>query len=94
MESIRRDPLFIALTRPQMFAGITFGMFVANFVITAELFLIFRTLWVFVPALALHGIGVVICLRDPRIVELWMTRASSCGRVRNYGLWRCNSYRP
>lgn len=77
-----------------MFAGVTYNYFVINFVIAAELFLIFRSAWVLVPTLVLHAIGVVLCLREPRFLELWMTWASACGRVPNYKLWRCNSYRP
>lgn len=94
MESLDRDRLFVALTRPQMFAGVTYGYFVINFVLSAELFLIFRSFWVILPALLIHGAGVLLCLREPRIVDLWLVRASKCGRVPNYRLWRCNSYRP
>jgi type IV secretion system protein VirB3 len=94
MEQIERDPLFVALTRPQMFAGVTYTYFVLNFVVSAELFLLFRSIWVLLPALLIHGVGVLLCLREPRTLELWMTRVQTCGRVRNHGLWRCNSYRP
>lgn len=40
---LERDRLFIALTRPQMFAGVTYSFFVINAVLAAELFLIFKT---------------------------------------------------
>lgn len=94
MEGLQRDRLFVALTRPQMFAGVTYSYFVINFVVAAELFLLFRSIWVIVPALLLHGLGVLLCLNEPRAIDLWLTRANRCGRVRNHGLWRCNSYRP
>lgn len=94
METLDRDRLFVALTRPQMFAGVTYSYFVVNFVLSAELFLIFRSFWAILPALLIHGAGVLLCLREPRVVNLWLVRASKCGRVRNHGLWRCNSYRP
>lgn len=89
-----RDTVFIALTRPQMFAGVTYSYFVVNAVIATELFLLFRSPWVFLVALAIHGAGVLLCLREPRFVDLWITRVSRCPRVRNYRIWRCNSYRP
>jgi type IV secretion system protein VirB3 len=94
MEGLQRDRMFVALTRPQMFAGVTYSYFVINFVIAAELFLLFRSIWVLVPALVLHGLGVLLCLKEPRTIELLTTRASTCGRIRNHSLWRCNSYRP
>jgi type IV secretion system protein VirB3 len=52
---LRRDTLFVALTRPQMFAGVTWSFFVINAVIAVELFLIFRSLWVLLAALLIHG---------------------------------------
>ncbi len=90
---LARDPLFVALTRPQMFAGVTYSFFVLNLVLSTEAFLIFRSAWALALALVVHGIGWVACLREPRIFDLWLVRASRCPRVRNYRFWRCNSYR-
>lgn len=94
MEELERTPLFAALTRPQMFAGVTYNYFVINAVVAAELFLIFKSIWVLLAAAILHGFGVLICLREPRAVDLWLIRVGRCPRVRNYRIWRCNSYRP
>ena len=86
--------LFVALTRPQMFAGVTYSYFVANAVIATELFLIFGSAWVILAALVIHGFGVLLCLKEPRFFDLWLARVSRCPRVRNYRVWACNSYRP
>ena len=94
MNGIERDPLFVALTRPQMFAGVTYSYFVANAVVATELFLIFHTVWALVIAVVVHLVGVVLCVREPRFFDLWLTRAARCPRVRNYSTWQCNSYRP
>ncbi|MEG3125134.1 type IV secretion system protein VirB3 [Sphingomonas sp. GB1N7] len=94
MNGLDRDPCFVALTRPQMFAGVTYSYFVINAVIATELFLIFHSLWVLAFAVLVHVIGVLACLREPRIFDLWMIRVSRCPRVRNHAIWRCNSYRP
>lgn len=94
MNALDRDQLFVALTRPQMFAGVTYSYFVANAVVATELFLIFRTVWVLVAALVIHLFGVLLCLNEPRFFDLWLTRVGRCPRVRNYAIWRCNSYRP
>lgn len=77
-----------------MFAGVTYNYFVINMVIALELFLVFRSIWVLPVALVVHSIGVLLCLRDPRVIDLWLVRIGQCPRIRNYGLWRCNSYRP
>lgn len=89
-----RDTVFLALTRPQMFAGVTYSYFIVNAILATELFLVFRSVWVLLAALAVHGVGVLLCLDEPRIVDLWLTRVRRCRRVRNHGIWHCNSYRP
>ena len=94
MDGLQRDPLFVALTRPQMFAGVTYSYFVVNGVVAAEFFLLFRSAWALLLALVVHAVGVLICLREPRIIDLWMTRVGRCPRVRNHKIWQCNSYRP
>ena len=91
---LERDTLFVGLTRPQMFAGVTYSIFVANVIIATELFLVFKSLWVVAAALVLHGAGMLLCLKEPRIFDLWLARVSKCPRIKNYRIWRCNSYRP
>ena len=94
MIGLERDTLFVALTRPQMFAGVTYSFFIANAVIATELFLVFRSAWVLLAAVIIHAIGAVLCVREPRFFDLWITRLSRTPRIRNYAIWRCNSYRP
>lgn len=93
MSQLRRDTVFVALTRPQMFAGVTYSYFVINAIMATELFLIFRSAWVLGAAILIHLAGVLICLHEPRAIDLWLTRSMRCPRVKNYKLWQCNSYR-
>lgn len=92
--TLKRSTLFVALARPQMFAGVTYSYFVFNAVIAAELFLLFKSFWAIAVALVVHLIGMLACLREPRFFDLWIAQVSRCPRVRNYRLWGCNSYRP
>lgn len=92
MAQLERDPVFVALTRPQMFAGVTYSYFVLNAVVTLEIFLITKSFWALLTALILHAVGYVGCLKEPRFFDLWMVRVSRCPRVRNFAFWRCNSY--
>ena len=84
----------MALTRPQMFAGVTYSYFIVNGIVATELFLIFHSLWVLLAAVVVHLVGMVLSVREPRIFDLWLTRVRHCPRVRNHAIWRCNSYRP
>ncbi len=94
MDRLPAAPIFPALTRPQMFAGVTYSFFIVNGVVTTEAFLITRSFWALAIALAVHGLGYLACLREPRIFELWRVRVSRCPRVRHWRRWRCNSYAP
>ena len=94
MNGLERDRVFVALTRPQMFAGVTYSYFVANAVVATELFLVFHTIWALLAAVVVHLVGVAACAREPRFFDLWLARSGRCPRVKNHKLWRCNSYRP
>ena len=91
---LRRDTLFTALTRPQMFAGVTYSFFVVNAILAVELFLIFKSLNVLMVGVVVHLAGVLVCMREPRFFDLWIARVRYCPRVKNFRFWRCNSYRP
>ena len=94
METPDRDILFVALTRPQMFAGVTYSYFIINAAVTTEAFLITHSFIALPVALAVHVIGYFACLREPRIFDLWITKVSRCARVKNWKHWGCNSYAP
>ncbi len=90
--TLARAPVFRALTRPQMFAGVTYSFFVLNAALTTEAFLVSRS-WIALPiAVLIHGAGYFACLREPRVFDLWLTKVGKCPRVRNWKRWGCNSY--
>ncbi len=91
---LARTPVFRALTRPQMFAGVTYSFFVLNAAVTTEAFLMTRSFLALPVALIVHGVGYLASLREPRIFDLWLTKVSRTPRVRNWKRWGCNSYAP
>ncbi|MEO0031836.1 MAG: hypothetical protein RIS94_1594 [Pseudomonadota bacterium] len=94
MTRLAADPVFAALTRPQMVGGVTYGYAVFNLIVTLECFLISKSFLTLPLALVLHVVGVLGCLRDPRFFDLWLTRVQTCPRVRNHAFWSANSYAP
>ena len=88
------DPLFRALARPQMVAGVTYPFFVMNGIVAAELFLLFKTPLALLPAVVIHALGYAAHLRDPHVMALWMTRLRRTPRVANYKLRGANVYCP
>lgn len=91
---MRSAAVFRALTRPQMFAGVTYNYFVINAAVTTEAFLVTRSFWTLPLALVVHGIGYLACLREPRVFDLWLARVSLTPRVPDWARWGCNSYAP
>lgn len=87
-----RFPVHRALTRPQMFAGVTYSFFIINAAVTTEAFLITKSFLALPIALLIHAIGYLACLREPRVFDLWITKVSRCPRVKTWRQWRCNSY--
>lgn len=93
MEGLDRDTLFVALTRPQMLFGVSYGYLIVNAIVTTELFLVFKSVWVLSLAAAIHLAGWLGSLRDARFFDIWLTKVQRCPRVRNHKAWGCNSYR-
>ena len=78
------DPLFQGLTRPPMVLGVSYLFFVINGTITllsiinTQNFVVLMVIAPFV-----HGVGYMICLREPRAIELAVLRYAKCWRCRN-----------
>lgn len=94
MARLMSDPIFSALARPQMIAGVTYSFAVLNLIVTLEAFLITRSFWALTIALALHAVGYVGCLREPRFFDIWIARLRDAPRIPNFWFWRSNSYAP
>ncbi|HEX7945912.1 MAG TPA: type IV secretion system protein VirB3 [Phenylobacterium sp.] len=94
MSRLTSDPVFAALTRPQMIFGVTYSFAVLNLIVTGEAFLMTRSFWAIGIAVVLHAVGYVGSLREPRFFDLWITKLRTCPRVKNFGFWGGNSYRP
>jgi len=88
------DPIFAALTQPQMIGGVTYSYAVFNLVVTIEVFLLTKSFWALLIAPAFHAVGYLGCLKETRFFDIWITRSRYCHRVRNFGFWRANAYRP
>ena len=79
MTTLVRHPVHRALTRPQMFAGVTYNYFIINGMVTTEAFLITGSWLALLVFAVMHGIGYFACLREPRIFDLWITKVQRSG---------------
>ena len=90
------DPLFIGLTRPQMFLGVGM-MYVILYSMTCLVGFILSSNFYFIFAMApLHYLGFMLYSKDPYIIEVIMAKFQLCSRNRMNGLFfhGANSYDP
>jgi type IV secretion system protein VirB3 len=93
-DQLETDPLFVGLTRPPMKLGVTQSFFVINTIGCAMLFLATKSFLVlFVGGPLFHALGVLMCLKDPRVFDIAFIKLK-CMKSRNRQLWRANSYDP
>jgi type IV secretion system protein VirB3 len=88
------DPVFLGLTRPAMFCGVTHSFFVINLIVCLIGFLGAHSWLALLVSIPVHGLGYLACLRDPRIFDLVYTKASKCSRCVNRRFWGAISYDP
>ena len=93
-EAVEIDPVFLAMTRPPMFMGVTYTFFVINGMVTTIAFLAANNLLAFLIGIPVHFIGYLLCLKDPRIFDIWRVRLLKTPATRNKRFWNANSYAP
>ncbi|MFM9890355.1 MAG: type IV secretion system protein VirB3 [Rickettsiales bacterium] len=71
---LRADPLFQGLARPTMIAGVSYMYFVVNAMTVTVLFINTKSFFAMPVGVVIHIFGYLLCLREPRSVELWMLR--------------------
>ncbi|TAE81132.1 MAG: type IV secretion system protein VirB3 [Alphaproteobacteria bacterium] len=72
---LQSDPLFQALARPVMIAGVSYLYFVLNAMMSMIVFIHSNDfLMLIVIGPAIHAVGYLICMKEPRAVELMVLR--------------------
>lgn len=93
---LQSDPLFQGLTRPTMILGVSYMYFVINAAISLICFINLQSFTILLMvAPTVHLIGYLICLKEPRAIELLLIKASKGLKCINRGYHRNNnSYDP
>ncbi len=81
---LQADPLFLALARPTMIAGVSYLFFVFNGLLNIIAFIqtsSFVVLMVIFPFI--HLMAFLVCLKEPRMMELVILRCSKGMRCVN-----------
>jgi len=75
---LKADPLFQALARPPMVMGVSYMFFVLNGIVCLIAFIQtsnFIVLFLVFPVM--HAMGYLLCMKEPRALELLILRAST-----------------
>lgn len=94
VEEVETDPVFLGMTRPPMFWGVTYTAVVFYGMLTVAIFIATGYLRAFLLFLPLHAVAFLLCLKDPRIFDLLLVRATTRKPCPNRSLWGLHSYRP
>jgi type IV secretion system protein VirB3 len=91
---LQADPLFQGLARPPMVMGVSYMFFILNAIICLVTFIQTSNFIVLLfAAPVIHGVGRILCLKEPRAIELLILRANKGTKCMNrvfHG--RTNSY--
>lgn len=95
-QGLASDPLFVAVTRPPMRWGVTFSALLFNLIFTMETFLLTKNLLTLLIAVPIHGVCVLLCLRDARFFDLLLLwgRTRMPSFLGSYRYWRAGSCSP
>ncbi len=67
-----------------MMLGVTYTWFMLNGFLWAIVFINTSDFGLLIPgSIAMHFIGYLICSKEPRYMEIWITKLSKCMRCRN-----------
>lgn len=89
---LQTDPLFVGLTRPPLFLGVSYmwcilnggGVMVAFINTSNPLILLIMPL--------MHAVGYLLCSKEPLFIELFMVRSQKCNGCKNKMFHGANSY--
>ncbi len=83
-------------TRPPMRWGVTYAALLFNMVFTLEAFLLTKNLLALLLCAPIHGVCVLLCVRDARFFDLavlW-ARTRLPAVFANLRVWKASSYSP
>lgn len=90
--SVASDPLFVGLTRPTMFLGVSFTFAILNGFINIIYYINDPSIKVIVIAVIVHLIGYIICFKEPLFLEIYLKRGEVATRCKNKRYYGANSY--
>ena len=93
MASMNSDPLFVGLTRPTMIFGVSIQFALLNILASCVIFVMLSSFKIIPIAFLIHGIGYILCFREPKFLELYMNKFQKFNLCKNKAYHKANSYK-
>lgn len=90
--NLSTDPLFVGLTRPTLIFGVSIQFAMLNMIISVVGFIQTTDIRIVVVAGFIHGIGYILCFKEPRFMEIYKNKFSKCNQCANKMYYGSNSY--
>jgi len=81
--NLQADPLFLGLTRPTMFLGVSMMFVILEAFVGLIYFIQFADFKAVPMVASIHMVGYIICFKEPLFVELFLMYTSKCKKC-NY----------
>lgn len=89
---VSMDPLFVGLTRPPMFLGVSFMFAILNGFVNIIAYINHPSIKVIFIAVIVHLIGYIICFKEPLFLELYLKKGEKTTHCVNKSYYGANSY--
>ncbi len=91
---VTTDPLFVGLTRPTMFLGVSFPFAILNGLTTLITYINSPGIKVILIAVAVHLFAYIVCFKEPLFLELFLKKGEKTSKCQNKFYHGANSYDP
>lgn len=89
---LEADPLFLGLTRPPMIFGVSLSYALLNIMLSTMYLTVASNFYVIPVSLVVHGVGYLLCFKEPRFMEIYLMRAQKFNKCPNRLYYGANSY--
>ena len=89
---ITSDPLFLGLTRPTLIFGVSIQFAMINMMLSLMIFIQTSSFIIIPIAFVMHGVGYILCFKEPRFVELYLNKVQNFNVCYNKNYYGANSY--
>ena len=94
MDDFLIHPVFGALTRPAMYAGVSFDYHMMNLMVSMSAFISMHNLLYGLLFIPIHTVGLAVFYYDVHFFSIMSTRWFKLRNQPNQSIWRARSYEP